>query len=190
MDLQPHPVAEAMTEVCAMPGVVDHPASRSVHVGQTGPGFQRNPACSLRGADQLIYLQLPVGGLAQDEGAGHVGVIAADQRAEVDLDEVAGRKHRLGGPVMRDRRIRPAGHDRLERHAVGAVLEHQRLELAAHLELGAARPQSAAGDQVGQRGVGGLAGQPQQRHLAGVFDFTQRLHGLCGADQLGAAGLC
>ena len=70
------------------------------------------------------------------------------------------------------------------------MVEHQRLQLAAHLEFGPAGPQPAAGDQVGERGVGGLAGQPQQRHLAGVFDFTQRLHGLCGADQLGVAGLC
>ncbi len=37
--------------------------------------------------------------------------------------------------------------------------------------------------------VGGFAGQPQQRDLPGVFDLAQRLHGLCGADQLGAAGL-
>jgi len=30
---------------------------------------------------------------------------------------------------------------------------------------------------------------PQERHLPGVFDLAQCLHGLCGADQLGAAGL-
>ena len=59
------------------------------------------------------------------------------------------------------------------------------LQLSADLAFGPARPQPAASDQVGQRGVGGLAGQPQQRHLAGVLDFAQRFHGLRGPHQVG-----
>ena len=187
MDLQPHPVAEAVAEVLAVPGVGDHPASRGVDVGQVRSGPQRIAAGLLRGADQLIDLALPIGGLAQHKRPGHVGVIAADQGTEVDLDEVAGGQHRIGGPVMRDRRIRPAGHDRLERDAVGAVVEHQGFQFAAHLAFGPAGPQPAAGHQIGQRGVGGLAGQPQQRHLAGVLDFPQRFDRLRGADQLGGS---
>ena len=69
------------------------------------------------------------------------------------------------------------------------MVEHQGFQLAAHLAFGPAGPQPAAGHQVGQRGVGGLAGQPQQRHLAGILDLAQRFHRLRGADQLGATGL-
>ena len=116
-------------------------------------------------------------------------MISADQGTEVDLDEVAGGQHRIGGPVMRDRRIRPAGHDRLERDAVGAVVEHQGLQFAAHLAFGPSGPQSAARHQVGQRGVGRLARQPQQRHLAGVLDLAKRLDRLRGTDQLGGPEL-
>jgi hypothetical protein len=69
------------------------------------------------------------------------------------------------------------------------VVQHQRLQFATHFAFGPAGPQPAAVHQVGQRGVGGLAGQPQQRHLAGVLDFAQRLHGLRGANQFGGTGL-
>ncbi len=65
------------------------------------------------------------------------------------------------------------------------MVEHQRLQFAAHLPFGVAGPQPAAGHQIGQRGVGGLAGQPQQRHFTGVLDLTQRFHRLRGTDQLG-----
>ncbi len=67
------------------------------------------------------------------------------------------------------------------------MVEHPRLELAADLLLGAARTQPARCHQVGERGVGGLAGQPEQRDLAGVLDLAQRLDGSRGPDQLGIA---
>ena len=65
------------------------------------------------------------------------------------------------------------------------MVEHQRLQIAADLPLGPARPQPAALDQVGQRGVGGLARQPQQGDLAGVLDLPQRLDGSGGPHQFG-----
>ena len=91
--------------------------------------------------------------------------------------------------MVRNRGVGARGHDGLERHPVGAVVQHQRLQLAAHLALGAAGPQATAVDQIGQRGVGRLAGQPQQRDLAGVLDLAQRLDRARRADQLGVAGL-
>ena len=112
-------------------------------------------------------------------------MIAGDQRAEVDLDEVAVRQHSVGRPVMRDRRIRPGGHDGLERNRIGAVVEHQRFQLAAHLAFGPAGPQPAPLHQIGQRGVGLFAGQTQQSELTVVFDFAQRLDRSGGPHQLG-----
>ena len=91
-------------------------------------------------------------------------------RAEVEFHEVACRQHRLGGAVMRDRRVRAGRDDGLEGDAVGAVVEHQRFEFAAHLLLGAARPQPAALEQLRQRRIGCGACRPQQRDLVLVLD--------------------
>lgn len=46
-------------------------------------------------------------------------------------------------------------------------------------------PQPATRHQVGERGVGSLAGQAQQGDLAGVLDLAQRLDGSGGLHQLG-----
>ena len=148
VDLQSDAVAESVAEVVGVPGVGDDLPRRGVDLLERGPGRERFPARPLRGGHQLVDVELPLRGRRQHERAGHVGVIAAHQGAEVDLDEVAGRQHRVGGPVVRDRRVGPGRHDGLERHAVGAVVEHQRLEFAAHLFLCPARPQPAALDQV------------------------------------------
>ena len=65
------------------------------------------------------------------------------------------------------------------------MVEHQRLEFAAHLFFRPASPQSPALDEVGQRGVSRLARQPQQRDLARILDLAQRLHRSSGANQFG-----
>ena len=186
MDLQANAVPQPVAEMFAVARVDDQLARRAVHVTQTGPGVQRLAAGPLRIGDQRIDLELPVGGLAQHESAGHVGVIAGHQRAEVDLDEIALRQHRIGRPVVRDRRIRPCRNNGLERDRIGPVVEHQGLQLARHRTFGATGPQPAALDQIGQRGVGRLAGQPQQRQLTGVFDLAQGLDSAGGPHQLGA----
>ena len=175
MDLQTDAVPEAVAEVVGVAGVGDDLPRRGVHVTQRNPGRQRLAAGLLRGGHQLIDVELPLRGRRQHKGARHVGVVAAHQGAEVDLDEIAGRQDGVGRPMVRDRGVGAGRHDGLERHPVGAVVQHQRLELAAHLALGAPGPQTAALDQVGQRGIGRLAGQPQQRDLAGILDLPQRL---------------
>ena len=98
-------------------------------------------------------------------------MVSAHQGAEVDLDEITRREDGVGRPMVRDRGVGPGRHDGFERHPVGPVVQHQRLQLAPHLALGAAGPKTTVGDQFGQRGVGRLAGQPQQRDLAGVLDL-------------------
>ena len=78
----------------------------------------RPAACD--GGDQLVDLPLPVGGVPEHEGAGHVGVVAVDGRAEVELQEVAVAQHGRVGPVVRDRGVGAGGHDRLEGRRLGA----------------------------------------------------------------------
>ena len=184
VDLQSDAVSESVTEVVGIACVGDDLSRRGVDLLERHPGRERLPAGALRGGDQLIDVELPLRSGRQHECASHVGVIAAHQGAEVDLHEIAVGQHRVGGPVVRDRRVRTGRHDGFERHAVGAMIEHQRLELAAYLFLCPARPKSAALDQVAQRRVGGFARQPQQRDLTGVLDFAQRLHGARSPYQL------
>ena len=87
--------------------------------------------------------------------------------------------------MVRDRRVGAGRDDRLERRAVGAVIAHQRLEVAGDVPLGASGPQAPVVYQAVEGGVGGLAGQPQHRHLTGVLDLAQRLHHAPGPHQLG-----
>jgi hypothetical protein len=190
VDLQAHPVAEAVSELLGVTGIGDDLPRCRVHSVQRRSRRQRITAGPLSGGDQVVDLQLPVRDGRQHKGPGHVGVIAADQRTEVDLDEVTCGQHRVRRPVMRDRRVRPGRHDRLERHPVGTVVEHQCLQFPAHLALGPAGAQPAAFDQVAQRRVGRLAGQPQQCDLAGILDLAQRFDRARGADQLGRGPRC
>ena len=188
MDLQPDTVTESVPEILGIAGVGDHGARGRVDLAAHLAGGECLPAGALRGGHQLIDVVLPLRGLAQHERPGHVGVVAGDQRAEVDLHEVARRQFGVGGPVMRDRGVRSRRDDRLERHPVGAVVKHQRLEVARHLPFGASRAQPAPLDQVGQRRVGGLAREPQQRLLPVVLDLPQRLDRAGGPHQLHVAG--
>src|SRR3954471_18165676 len=79
------------------------------------------PPRPLRARDELVELLLPVGRGAEHERARHVGVVAVDERAEVELHQRSGVQHGVGRPVVRHRGVRPGAHNRLERRAVGAV---------------------------------------------------------------------
>jgi len=59
MDLQAHPVAEAVAEVLAKAGVGDHPARRCVDVAERRTGLQRLPAGLLSDRDHVVDLALP-----------------------------------------------------------------------------------------------------------------------------------
>ena len=63
---------------------------------------------------QQVDLPLPGRGGTQDKGAGHVGVVTAHQRTEVNLDEIPPLEDCLGGPVVGNGGVRPGGDDRLE----------------------------------------------------------------------------
>ena len=100
VDLQAHAVPEAVREVLGVPRRGDDLAAGRVDRDDVGADRERRPSGGLRGRDQLVDLPLPVGRVPEDDGAGHVGVVAVDGRAEVQLQEVAVAQHgggRAGG---------------------------------------------------------------------------------------------
>ena len=111
--------------------------------------------------------------MPEDDGAGHVGVVAVDGRAEVELEEVAVAQLGGVGPVVRDRRVGAGGDDRLEGRRLRAERQHPGVELPADLQLGAARAQRALGGELGQRLVGDGAGAAQRLDLVVVLDRAQ-----------------
>ena len=111
---RPTPCPSPCVKCSPWPAVCDHLARRRVDRDDVGADRQRRPAGRLRGRDQVVDLPLPVGGVPEHQGAGHVGVVAVDGRAEVELQEVAVAQFGRVGPVVRDRRVGAGGHDRLE----------------------------------------------------------------------------
>ena len=69
------------------------------------------------------------------EGAGAVRGVAADDGARVDDDRVAGLDLAVARAVVRQRRVRAAGDDRLEREPLAAVLAEELLEPPRELAL-------------------------------------------------------
>src|SRR4051812_13538183 len=155
VDLQADAVAETVCEVLAVPRLRDHLPRRGVHIGHLGAGHDGTDPGRLGGVHEFVDLSLPVRGLAEDEGAGHVGVVAVDGRAEVHLDEVAALELGVRRLVVRDRRVRAGGDDGGEAGLGRAVLQHPVLQVTGDFQLGTAGPQAPGGDEVVQRPVGG-----------------------------------
>src|SRR5919107_2115087 len=105
VDLQPDPVPQAVHELLAEPRVGDDVPGGGVDGDHRRPRHQRRPARVLRLGHERVQLTLPAGGPPEDDGPGHVGVVTADERAEVHLHQVPAPQRRVGGPVVRDRRV-------------------------------------------------------------------------------------
>ena len=112
-------------------------------------------------------------------------MVAAVPRPEVDLEQVAAEDLAVGGAVVRDRAVRAGRHDRLERDAVGAQLDHAGLQPPGHLALGLPRRRPA--ERLAQRPVADRAGLPEQRQLAVVLDRAQLLDRVPERHQLRSA---
>ena len=118
---------------------------------------------------QVVQALLLGRGLAHDEAARHVGVVALDQRPDVDHHRVALLDHTVADLVMRAGGVLwPARHDRVVTGAVGPVAAHPVLQLVAYVGLG--RPLGEQRRDLGQRRVGACAGGGDAGHLAGVLD--------------------
>ena len=173
MYLETHAVAQAVLEMLAVPGVADHVARRGVHVPDVGARPRGLDPGPLRGRDQLVDLPLPAGGLAQRDGAGHVGVVAAVAGAEVHRDQVTAAQRPVGRRVVRDRAVRPAGHDRVEGRAFRAEVGHPRFQRRRQPAFGQTRPDQR--EHVGD----GLAADParggEQLKLVRILDRAELL---------------
>src|SRR5215469_5698924 len=154
--LQADAVAEPVPEILVVTGVADQVTGGRVDGGHIGADGRRAHAGPLGGGHQVIDLPLPAGRLAERHGAGHVGVVPAEPRAAVDRDQVPLGERPVAGHVMRDRAVRPAGHDRVERWRLGAEVDHRPFQQNRDLALRAARREARQGG--GERLVGDRAG--------------------------------
>jgi hypothetical protein len=164
-------VPQAVPEVLRVPGVADEVPRRGVHVDHVRArprGFDPGP---LRRRDELVDLPLPARGLAERHRAGHVGVVAAVQRAEVHRDQVTAAHRPVGRRVVRDGAVRPAGHDGVEGRVLGTQVDHPPVQRRGQLTFGQARPDVR--EHVGD----GLAGDParggEQLKLGRILDRPQ-----------------
>ena len=184
VDLQADAVPEPMGELRAVAGVGDHRAGRCVDRIAGRADRAGHPAGRLRIVDQVVDLPLPVGRLSEDQGPCHIRVIAVHPRAEIELDEITGRQHRGGGPMVRDGAVRPCSDDGLERRVVGTEFAHPLIQVEPDLPFGAAGPDPVGGDQIGQRVVGDRTRMAQRLDLALVLDRPQGLDEVGGRLQL------
>src|SRR5499427_11095882 len=97
VDLQPHPVPEAVAEVLLVAGRRDDVPRGRVHVGGGGARHGRLDPGPLRGGHQGVDVALPAGGPAEHDGPRHVRVITGVPGTAVDGDHVA----RLQAPAAR-----------------------------------------------------------------------------------------
>src|SRR6266508_86242 len=135
VDLETHPVAQAVGEVLAEAGGLDHRTGRGIHLGSGGPHPYRVDACLVSRAHQFVDVTEPVRGLAERHGPGHVGVVPVNKPPEVHLHDVAPRKRPAGRFVMRLGRVLPERHDRVERRTRRPGPAQLGLELERQLAL-------------------------------------------------------
>src|SRR5690348_12828019 len=112
VDLQPHPVAEAVAEVLAVAGRGDDVPRGRVHVRGGGAGHGRVDPGPLRRGHQGVNVALPGGGLAEHDGPGHVRVVAAVPGAAVDGDHVARLEAPAARRMVRDSSVGPRSEER------------------------------------------------------------------------------
>src|SRR6476646_5943322 len=171
--LEPDAVPQSVLEVVAVPGVPDQVAGGRVHVPDVGARPGGVQTGSLRGRDQLVDLPLPAGRLAQCDGTGHVGVVAAVQRAEVHRDQVAAAQWPVGRRVVRDRAVRAAGHDGVEGGPLGAQRDHPGVQRRRQPAFGHTGYDQR--EHVGDGLAGDPAGGPEQLDLGRILDRPQFL---------------
>ncbi len=176
VDLQADAVPQPVHELVAVPRARDHLAGGGVDVDDLRPGRQPAAPHLLGGRDERVQVTLPAGGPADHHGAGHVGVVAVDQRAEVHLHQVPAAHRRVRRTVVRHRGVRTCGDDRRERRPLGAARPHARLQVVGDVSLAAPGTQAAGCDEVGERGVGDGACSAQRGRLGLVLDQTQAPH--------------
>ena len=123
MDLQPHSVAESVTEELAKPGGGDGAPGCAIdfeEIDAFGRQFERR---LLRLFDGFVNLRLPTFRLpGHYDSSGHVGVIAIASRTCIDDDEIPGRQLPRRRLVVGNSGMLTRSDNRLERAVLRAQL--------------------------------------------------------------------
>ena len=98
-------------------------------VGAGDAGAHRVAAGLLARGDEVPEAAGVGAGVADADGAGHVGAVAVDDAAEVDDDELAAADAPVGRAGVRLRGVRARRDDRVEAHAARTAAAHRVLEL-------------------------------------------------------------
>ena len=100
-------------------------------------GADRRKPGELSLEHEVVDVLLLLVRLADDERAGHVRVVAVDERTDVDDHRVALDDRAPAGVVVRPGGVLgPTGDDRVVARSVGAEAAHAVLQLVAHVGLG------------------------------------------------------
>ncbi len=186
MHFQPDTVPEPVAEVLAVPGFGDHVPGGRVHFAQSGPGPGRQAAGPLGRGHQLVEVPLPVRGVPQGHGPGHVRVVARELGAEVHGDEVAAAQRPPGRHMVGQGPVGPAGHDGVEGRLVRAQFGQAVIQRDGQPVLAQARPDQR--QHVGQGLVGDPAGGRDQLQLGRILDRPQFLDFFTEGHQVGVVG--
>ena len=124
-----------------------------------------------------------VGGVADGNGAGHVGAVAHVGRAEVHGDEVALLNDALTGDAMGQAGIGAGYHNGVKGQTGAAVLVHAVDQLRLKLQLGHAGLD--AGDDLGKGSVGDGLRLAHQLQLPVLLGAAESVDGLVEGHQLG-----
>ena len=161
-------------EALRVPRGVQYLAGRTVHVAVGGAGHEGLAAGPLGGEDEVVQLDLPVGGRgADDEGTADLAAVAAVVRAEADGEEVALLDPAVGGPVAAAPGVRAGADGRGEGRAVGAVVDQPALQFQGEMAFGAADEDRF--QELAEGLVGDLGGDAQAGDLLLVLDQPQLL---------------
>ena len=167
---QPDPVAGAVDEPVAVAGVGDQPPRGAIDLLARRPRAHCLEPRRVGARDHVVDLALLGGRLADVDGAGDVGGVAALDAAEVEHDHVALLDLSTRDLVVGVGAVRPGPHQR-ELDLGVAVLAQQVGEVGSDVELAAARepdPQEVSEDGIQRGGAGG-----EQLELVGVLDRPQ-----------------
>src|SRR5690606_34026520 len=107
VDVETHAVAQPMSKVFPVAGRLDDAARRCVYVLAHNARLYRRHARQLRLQHQVVQRPLLGGGLADEDGAGHVRAVALVDAAKVQRHEFARRQRLVGRPRVRHGAVGP-----------------------------------------------------------------------------------
>ena len=178
-------MSHTVHEALPVAGLVDDRPSGGIDLdaGDTGP-YHIDRGLLRLAHDVMDLLQLDRR-LPERDRAGHVGVVAVDERPHVELDHVALLQDAMARLVMGLGSVLAEGHDRIESEPIRTRLEHQALELPSDPSL--RDTESEPVQQPGERRIRRRLRTPDQLPLLVVLHATCVLDHVLRRDQLHVA---